>query len=231
MVTQMEIDYSEVREIIRGQCEAVSRVLFGLTEPDFATPTRLAPWDIAHLTAHLYRDFERVPLALEAPRPEAIADTDAALAFWSYDRTDNAVRTQTSADLTVAQYPTGRALVGALDDIWRHAIALLDDADPRLVIRTWKPLMRLDDFAATRVVEIVIHGLDLTDALARSSIASPQAFAFVSDLLVRILGSPLPPQLEWDPTTWIEKASGRRPLTSAERSTLGPLAEAFPVLA
>jgi hypothetical protein len=34
-------------------------------------------------------------------------------------------------------------------------------------------LMRLDEFVASRVVEAVVHGLDLTDALGREPMATP----------------------------------------------------------
>ena len=35
-------------------------------------------------------------------------------------------------------------------------------------------LMRLDEFAASRIVEAVVHGIDLTDATGRAGIATPR---------------------------------------------------------
>ncbi len=55
--------------------------------------------------------------------------------------------------------------------------------------------------------------------------------SITSDVLSAILNVPLPPQLTWDRTTWIEKASGRVSLTPVERSALGDLTDAFPLLA
>jgi uncharacterized protein (TIGR03083 family) len=226
----VELDYVTVREALRAQCNAVSRLVLNLPEHEFARPTRLQPWDILHLVAHLYRDLERVPLALEQPQPAILPDTDV-VTYWRYNRVKNAVRTQARADVIVSDYATGAALARAFDTIQHQAVTLLDNTDPDLVIRTWEPIMRVDDFAATRVVEVAIHGLDLVHALERPPRAEDQAMSITSDVLSAILNVPLPPQLTWDRTTWIEKASGRVSLTPVERSALGDLADAFPLLA
>jgi hypothetical protein len=55
--------------------------------------------------------------------------------------------------------------------------------------------------------------------------------AITTEVLFGLLAVPLPPELTWDRTKWIEKASGRISLTPGERALLGQLAEAFPLLA
>ncbi|HKF91532.1 MAG TPA: maleylpyruvate isomerase N-terminal domain-containing protein, partial [Acidimicrobiia bacterium] len=72
----MELEFGTVRKALRAQCEVISRLLLNLPEQEFARPTRLQPWDVHHLVAHLYRDLERVPLALQERGPAMSADTD-----------------------------------------------------------------------------------------------------------------------------------------------------------
>jgi hypothetical protein len=43
-------------------------------------------------------------------------------------------------------------------------------------------LMRLDEFVASRVVEAVVHGMDLTDALGREPMATPEGVAIAAGL-------------------------------------------------
>jgi len=48
-------------------------------------------------------------------------------------------------------------------------------------------LMRLDEFVASRVVEAVVHGLDLTDAIGRHPIATPEGTALTAAILDDLL--------------------------------------------
>ena len=43
--------------------------------------------------------------------------------------------------------------------------------------------MRVDEFVASRIVEAVVHGIDLTRALARDSIATPEGIAATAAIL------------------------------------------------
>ncbi len=230
MAVPMELDFGTVRKALCTQCGVISRMLLDLPDDEFARPTRLQPWDVLHLVAHLYRDMERVPLALEEPQPAIAPDTDA-VTYWHYDRIENAARTQARANLVVGNYDSAAALTRAFDAIQQQAISLLDNTDPDLIIRTWEPIMRVDHFATTRVVEVTVHGLDLAHALERPLDMDNDAMTITSDVLFELLAARLPPQLTWDRTTWIEKGSGRSPLTPGERTALGRVAEAFPLLA
>jgi hypothetical protein len=75
-------------------------------------------------------------------------------------------------------------------------------------------LMRLDEFVASRVVEAVVHGLDLTDALGREPMATPEGVAvtaaILDDLLARKTVAGRPPDLGND-MVWVRAASGRGP--------------------
>jgi hypothetical protein len=72
--------------------------------------------------------------------------------------------------------------------------------------------MRVDEFVASRVVEAVVHGIDLTQALGRETIASPDGIAMTAaildDLLARRTVGGRPAELA-DDLDWILAASGR----------------------
>ena len=73
--------------------------------------------------------------------------------------------------------------------------------------------MRLDEFMATRSVEAVIHGLDLTDALGRPPLPMPKAVpiaaAMLEEVLARTKVAGRPADLADDDLAFIRAASGR----------------------
>ena len=76
--------------------------------------------------------------------------------------------------------------------------------------------MRLDEFVPSRVVEAVVHGIDLTDALGRDTIATPEGIAMTAaildELLARRTVAGRPADLA-DDLAWVRAASGRGPST------------------
>jgi uncharacterized protein (TIGR03083 family) len=216
-------------DVLVAECEAVTTLLLDLDEHDFGRPTRCPPWDIRHLVAHLYRDFERIPIALAHPtrrRPE----TDR-VGYWrSYDPATNGQRTQARAAAIAARYATGSRLASSFHALWREALGQAARADLDQAVMTWGPVMRLEEFLATRIVEIAVHGLDVTDALTRSPVLTPAAGQAVVEVLHALLGAGLPGELGWNQIVFIDKATGRAELTGVERDRLGNLARRFPLI-
>ena len=73
-------------------------------------------------------------------------------------------------------------------------------------------LMRLDEFVPSRVVEAVVHGIDLTDAVGRESIATPEGVALTAGILDDLLARrtvPGRPADLGDDVGWVRAASGR----------------------
>jgi hypothetical protein len=72
--------------------------------------------------------------------------------------------------------------------------------------------MRVDEFVESRVVEAVVHGIDLTQALGRDCIATADGIAMTAsildDLLARRTVGRRPAQLS-DDLDWVMAASGR----------------------
>ena len=85
-------------------------------------------------------------------------------------------------------------------------------------------LMRLDEFVSSRIVEAVVHGIDLTDATGRASIATPEGLAFTAalfdDLLARRTVAGRPADLAED-LAWVRAASGRSPHPDPRLPLLG----------
>jgi hypothetical protein len=101
---------------------------------------------------------------------------------------------------------------------WRAADAAVAAAPPGRLVRTRHgDAMALTEFLRTRVVEVAVHGLDLAEALDRRPWLTPTAAAVVADL---VAGRPVPADLGWDALTLVRKATGRVPLTGAERAVL-----------
>jgi hypothetical protein len=72
--------------------------------------------------------------------------------------------------------------------------------------------MRADEFVASRIVEAVVHGIDLTQALGRDYIATTDGIIetaeILDDLLARRTVGRRPPELS-NNLEWILAASGR----------------------
>jgi hypothetical protein len=72
--------------------------------------------------------------------------------------------------------------------------------------------MRLDEFVPSRVVEAVVHGLDLTDAMGRDPIATADGVAMTAGILDELLARrtvPGRPADLADDLAWVRAASGR----------------------
>jgi uncharacterized protein (TIGR03083 family) len=216
---------------------AVLVALLGSLHPaDFARATPCAAWDVTHLVAHLYRDFERVPEALASPTSES-PDTDW-ISYWAYDRPTNQAQTQDRARRITARLDTPAALVTGFTDMLADALTRARSTptpwpNTRLA---WGPVVSFDDLLRTRWLELVVHSLDLTDALGRTPLVSPEGLAFTAATLDGLAGRALSAELGWSsPADYVRAGTGRRALTDEDRARLDgldpALASRFPLLA
>ena len=198
-----------------------------MSEDDFALPTRCEPWDLKELAAHLWRSLYRIPVALDDAAP-AEADTDGVTYWRSYDPADSPTIAEHARE-TAASHPSGRSLADAFAQVCTEAVERARAERPERIIRVWwGPTLRLDEFLKTRVLETVVHGLDMTAALGSDPVASEDGLALVAETLTGLLGAA--PPTGWSTIDLAEKGTGRVPLTAADEDALGPLAEAFPLL-
>lgn len=217
-------------EALKLECELVSDVALGLDEAQFGTPTRCAAWNAKELLAHMYRDVERTIVGLHEEAPGK-PDTDAVTYWRSYDPKADAPNIADRAKLRAASYGSGHELAVVWDDMWKRSYELAVGQPPMRPILTWGPILTLEDFLTTRVVEITVHGMDMADALGRDTWATEEAVDMTTGVLRGILGEEPMPDLGWGDLTFIEKGTGRQPLTHGEHEILGTLAAKFPLLA
>ena len=217
-------------EALRAECERVSDVVLDLPVDAYSRQTRCSAWDVKELVAHMYRDVLRVFTGLSEPGPEA-ADTDSVTYWRAYAPVGDAKDIADRAKEIAAQHETGHAMAEAWDDLWRRSVALAETADRNRVVRTWGPMLTLDDLLRTRVLEITVHGTDLAAALGRPPWATEDGLGITNAILLALLDSELPEGLDWDEVTLAEKGTGRSALNDTERDTLGDLADRFPLLA
>jgi hypothetical protein len=85
-------------------------------------------------------------------------------------------------------------------------------------------LMRLGEFVPSRMVEAVVHGLDLTDALGQDPVATPEGVAMTAAIFDELLARwtvPGRPADLTDDMAWVRAASGRVPHSDPRLPLLG----------
>jgi hypothetical protein len=98
---------------------------------------------------------------------------------------------------------------GVLHETFTKTIQGARSMAPDTIGPGYYALMRLDEFIPSRVVEAVVHGLDLTDAVGRGPIATPEGVAMTAAILDDLLArkTSRADRRTW-PTTW--PGCGRR---------------------
>lgn len=85
---------------------------------------------------------------------------------------------------------------------------------PDVIGSGYYALMRLGEFVPSRVVEAVVHGMDLTDTLGQDTIATPEGVAMTAAIFDELIARRTVPGRPADLTddlAWVRAASGRAP--------------------
>ena len=223
------MDFGALLETLDGEARRSIDVVRALPDEAFATPTRCPPWDVRVLVGHMVRDLDRVLTYLGDAAPE-MAISDAATYFRSYDPRAEGPRIAAGSVEAAERYASPAALVEGFDSTLRRCLEEAARAGPARVLATRLTSIRLDEFVKTRILEMGVHGMDLAAALGRRPWLTPAAASVVLSMLVGLLGADPAPALGWSDLTFIETATGRRPLTEAERAVLADGADSFPLL-
>jgi hypothetical protein len=169
-------------------------------------PSVLQAWNVHELVTHVGRSF----LALTVLGPET---RTAPLALGEYVAGYGASAQEIADGTKQLARSFESDLLGGIDHCARLGFRTLDQLHSE-VVSTPRGALRLDDFVATRVIELVVHG----DDLARSvpAIAPPPllegAVALVVDMLTNAYTDRVgrTPQVD-DHMTWVRLATGRAP--------------------
>jgi hypothetical protein len=177
----------------------------------------------------MYRDVDRLGTALAVPGDLPV-DRDGVSYWRSFDPIADAPGVAARATEIADGYETGADLARAFREMWPERIAAASEAEPSRSVKTFGPVMRLDEFLKTRILELVVHRLDLLDAISREPEVDPTSRNVVIATLDGLLGTHPPAELGWTDVEYIDTGTGRRPIAPEEREILGGLADLFPLL-
>jgi uncharacterized protein (TIGR03083 family) len=210
------VDQERAVRIFGLEAQRLTLAVTGLAESRWDLPTGCAPWSVRDLLGHVRVVIAWLPgmLAGEAP---ASAEVSAV----SYYRPDERFAAGTNAARIARarqhalECGSGETLVKEFELTWRWVHDLcLAEPDGRVVRTRHGDAMLLSEFLLTRIVELAIHGLDLARAIGATPWLTPQAGDAVEELLLSPAGSHR--ELGWDQVTFLLKATGREPLSTAE---------------
>jgi Mycothiol maleylpyruvate isomerase N-terminal domain len=211
---------------------AVTELVSGLDDADFARATGCACWSVDALLFHLMLDAQRALMALAAPGTEP-ADTDAVSYWRAYAAeadADEELEAETARFATDSAAAYGRP--AGLVRHWTHlsaaAVSAAERSDPGLTVATQGLRLGTDDFVQTLVVEATLHHLDLVRYLA--GVPGPPApnLALTRGTIEALLGVPTPP--DWDDRSTALWLTGRKAAPAAQLHRLGPAATCLPVI-
>jgi uncharacterized protein (TIGR03083 family) len=181
----------------------IERTLRDVGADDWARPA-LGEWTLAELVVHLTRQADR--LAEYRDRP--LSDDHPAVDRYTYYRTAPGMAAgiaQRARDAAAQVAPA--SLPDAFAEAWRRSAAAV--TTPDALIETVMGPMRTADYAATRVVELVVHHMDVRRALDLPPGADAMAARVVADVLEHMLEGDRPRNL--GRTRFILAATGRIP--------------------
>ena len=160
---------------------------------DAWTRPALGSWNLAELVAHLTRQVTRLAAYVDEPVDEAAPVLDR-VGYYRYDHAAAAPGVARRA-VELAREVDAETLPALFAEGWREdaQVAAELPAD-RLITSVFGPI-RVDEYLATRLVEVVIHHADVRAALDVAPAPTPLAGRLTAELLEGLLGAPRPRNL------------------------------------
>jgi len=204
-----------ILEVELGQVEQAFR---GLSEAEWATPTKLRPldetkppWTLFELAGHFDISIGLTVMLMAEPQDGQVGRDR--VSFFIFPRSEVAPVVYDYA-YTMVEGKTPAQMPDTLAATFAKTVEGARSMAPDTIGPGYYALMRLDEFVASRVVAAVVHGLDLTDALGRDPMATSEGVAvtaaILDDLLARKTVAGRPADLS-DDMAWVRAASGRGP--------------------
>lgn len=209
-------DYETSIETLAEELSRVESAFRGLSAPQWQTATHLVPldpglphWTLFELAGHFTISIGLTRMLIEG-RDASQAARDRT-SFFINPRSETAPVVYDYA-YTMVEGRTPAEMPGVLRETFTKTIQEARSVPADTVGPGYFAPMRVDEFVASRIVEAVVHGLDLTLALDRECIASPAGIsataAILDDLLARRTVGARPAGLV-DDLDWVLAASGR----------------------
>ena len=228
-----ELDRGAVEGALESAYRSVTTVADGLSDADLMLPSRCAGWAVGDVLYHQLLDARRALRAFASPATDP-PDVDA-VSYWRPYGPDSGEHEALGAAQAAAHARHVRIVAsayppGTLAWEWRETAAAACRAAracPHPAVATQGHALSTADFIATLAVEAAVHYLDLTAGLPSAPPPDPASLALVRQVLDGLLGTPMPG--DWDDATYALKGTGRVPVTGAERSAIGELADRLPL--
>jgi uncharacterized protein (TIGR03083 family) len=208
--------YGNTLSVLEAELAAVERVFAGLSDAEWRLPTKLVPVDpgLPHWTVFELAGHFDISIGLTRM---LVSGRDASQP--ARDRTSFFINPRSETAPVVYDYAykmvegkTPADMPAVLRETFSQTLAEARAVPAETVGPGYFAPMRVDEFVASRIVEAVVHGIDLTQALGRASIATADGIAvtaaILDDLLARRTIPGRPARLA-DDLDWILAASGR----------------------
>jgi hypothetical protein len=211
--------HEDTVRILEAELGSVEQAFRGLSAEHWRTPTRLLPvdeaqppWTLFELAGHFDISIGLTVMLMAEPQAGQVGRDR--VSFFIFPRSEVAPVVYAYA-YTMVEGKTPEQLPDVLGATFAKTVDGARAMAPDTVGPGYYALMRLDEFVASRVVEAVVHGLDLTDALGREPMCTPAGVAataaILDELLARKTVPGRPADLAGDDLAWVRAASGRGP--------------------
>jgi hypothetical protein len=208
--------YEDAVRTLEVELGRVEQAFRGLTPEQWRTPTKLQPldnaqphWTVFELAGHFDISIGLTVMLMAEPQAGQVGRDRTS--FFIFPRSEVAPVVYDYA-FTMVEGKIPEQMPDVLAETFAKTVQGARSMAPDTVGPGYYALMRLDEFVPSRVVEAVIHGLDLTDAVGRAPIATAEGVAMTAaildDLLARKTVAGRPPDLA-DDLAWVRAASGR----------------------
>lgn len=167
----------------------------------------LGEWSVAELVAHLVRAADRITHYLDQP-VEGDTPVCDRVDYFRFDHRGAAPGVADRSRQDAERIGTA-ALPATFGAAWTDTAAALRREPADRLLTTFMGPMTLEEYSATRVLELVVHGLDLCRALDLPERTDPAALAMTEDILRALLDGDGPEGLEG--AAFVMAATGRDP--------------------
>jgi hypothetical protein len=210
--------YEDAVQTLDAELRQVEQAFRGLTEDDWRRPTllqpvdaALPPWTLFELAGHFDISIGLTRMLISSQQDGQVGRDR--VSFFIFPRAEVAPVVYSYA-YTMVEGKKPADMAGVLHETFSRAIDESRATTPDAVGSGYYALMQLGEFVPSRIVEAVVHGLDLTDALGQGSIATADGLAATAAILDELIARryvPGRPADLADDMAWVRAASGRAP--------------------
>jgi hypothetical protein len=208
--------YEDAVRTLEVELGRVEQAFRDLTDEQWQAPTKLQPldetqphWTLFELAGHFDISIGLTVMLMAEPQTGQVGRDRTS--FFIFPRSEVAPVVYDYA-YKMVEGKTPQQMPDVLHETFTKTIQGARATAPDTVGPGYYALMRLDEFVPSRIVEAVVHGIDLTDVLRRESIATAEGVAvtagILDDLLARRTVPGRPADLG-DDREWVRAASGR----------------------